>query len=691
MKIRNLQLYHFRGFEDLQMQFPKDAQCLVFIGENGSGKTSLLEGISMILQDALYKYHSAGAVDWNNPLNVHSAHLYGTISIGIQGPKRSYDFSQSLSADRNRFISEDRLALRLKRDLTEEDRMEHYKTHANMAFDAKRYDKAMEYYLTLAKIQEKALGIESIDLADTYHEIGRCYAYTENLEEALNYTQNSIKIRENVLASDDISLARSYYNMSLFFSKLEKYKESLAYQQKSLVIREKKLGVESLVVAESYYVMADNYSDLKDYKKSLEYYEKALSIRIIVLNPDDIRLSDIYHNIGFCYHILKTPKLAIDYYQKSLEIAEKITEYNHTTLLQLYNNLSIAYTELGNNEDAAYYEEKAKGVGTEEPEIKEFIPALYLNNDKDSLEHFNEYLETWMPVVLHYSARQAAVNEYKDAFPLAFRIPMTTDFDLVSDWFIEHENDENRKRLRVDVGYQSAELTAIRTVITKGLTLLNGEDNIHFTDLQTEIDETVVDGQVASWLSIKKDGLALNVGQLSDGEKRVLVLLMDITRRLISAGKRNKLADYLTGAGIVLIDEIEQHLHPKWQRTLLPTLMELFPNLQFVVTTHSPQVLSYVPNGCAFTLENSKAFPQNTYGRNNEWILEAIMDDEPRPKEVQAQLNQYFDLIREDKMEEAAAMRKKLEASIGTDEPELLKADILIRRKQKSAAKHEAN
>jgi predicted ATP-binding protein involved in virulence len=316
---------------------------------------------------------------------------------------------------------------------------------------------------------------------------------------------------------------------------------------------------------------------------------------------------------------------------------------------------------------------------------------LYLNNDKDSLQHFNEYLEVRTPLVLYYSSHHKDIETYKDALSMAFRIPMTTDFDMISDWFIEYENEENRKRLRVDTEYRSVELETIREVITKGLSLLNNESENHFTELQTEIDETVKDGQVASWLSIKKDGKRLNVKQLSDGEKRVLILLIDITRRLITVGKTNNETDFFNGFGIVLIDEIEQHLHPKWQRMLLPTLNKLFPNLQFIVTTHSPQVLSYVPNGCAYSLEEGKAFPENTYGRNNEWILEAIMDDVSRPVEVKAKLDEYFDAIRDNKMDKATQLRGGLETLIGADEPELLKADILIRRKQKSVAKNEDN
>ena len=64
----------------------------------------------------------------------------------------------------------------------------------------------------------------------------------------------------------------------------------------------------------------------------------------------------------------------------------------------------------------------------------------------------------------------------------------------------------------------------------------------------------------------------------------------DLARRLAIANDGR--VDALSGSGIVLIDEIELHLHPAWQRDILPRLMATFPNVQFFVTTHSPLVLA---------------------------------------------------------------------------------------------------
>ncbi len=648
MRIRRIQLYRFRGFDDLQLLFPKDSNLIAFIGENGSGKTSLLEGISMILQDSLYKHHKYDKVDWKNPLNVQNPHKYGSIAIGLQVPKNSFDFSQSLSADRTRFISEDKLILEKNRDLTDEEKIEHYKAQAEMAHNANLYEKALEECIKLSLLQENVLEPNSADLAKTYYGLGVCYNLLENYDKCSEFSAKAINIQEKILPPNDISLANSYHL----------------------------IGITNLF--------------FKKHQIAIKYLEKAILIHEKISDVDDKELSRLYHNTGVGYGNFGDKKKAVEYYLKSANIRKKILKPNDKLLLATYKNLGSAYKDLGDINKATFYEEKAKELNTDDKKIDTNIPELYFTNDENSLKNFNEYVELRATIVLHYSAKQVRVESFKDALPIAFHIPMTTDFELISDWFIEQENEENRKRLRIETEYRSAELATIREVIVRGLTLLNGENGIHFTELQTEIDETVKDGQISSWLSIKKNGKRLNVKQLSDGEKRVLILLIDITRRLITVGKINNTNNFLEGTGIVLIDEIEQHLHPKWQRMLPSTLNQIFPKLQFVLTTHSPQVLSYIPNGCAFSLENGKVYPQNTYGRDNEWILEKIMDDVNRPVEIKAKLDDYFDAIRDDK-DNASVLRKEIESLIGEDEPELLRADILIRRKQKSMSKNEAN
>src|SRR5690606_16645134 len=102
--------------------------------------------------------------------------------------------------------------------------------------------------------------------------------------------------------------------------------------------------------------------------------------------------------------------------------------------------------------------------------------------------------------------------------------------------------------------------------------------------------------------SVMKSGRMLFLEQLSDGERGLLALVFDLTRRLAIANpdSANPISE---GVALVLIDEIELHLHPKWQRDVLQRLRGIFKACQFVVTTHSPLVLGEVPARCVRFLE----------------------------------------------------------------------------------------
>jgi hypothetical protein len=96
-------------------------------------------------------------------------------------------------------------------------------------------------------------------------------------------------------------------------------------------------------------------------------------------------------------------------------------------------------------------------------------------------------------------------------------------------------------------------------------------------------------------LVVDKDGETFQLSQLSDGERGLLALVLDLSRRLILANPRlsNPVAE---GSGVVLIDELDLHLHPKWQRSIVRKLTDVFCCCQFMCTTHSPFILQAIKN-----------------------------------------------------------------------------------------------
>lgn len=125
------------------------------------------------------------------------------------------------------------------------------------------------------------------------------------------------------------------------------------------------------------------------------------------------------------------------------------------------------------------------------------------------------------------------------------------------------------------------------------------------------------------------------VRMLSDGEKGMISLVADIAYRMALLNP-NLLDRVLETPGVVLIDEIDLHLHPSWQKKVVGSLMSIFPNIQFIVTTHSPSILLNVPRENIWILNQNEIFqPQDmTYGRTVEEILREVMDTDVRPDKV---------------------------------------------------------
>ena len=166
-------------------------------------------------------------------------------------------------------------------------------------------------------------------------------------------------------------------------------------------------------------------------------------------------------------------------------------------------------------------------------------------------------------------------------------------------------------------------------------------------------------------LIVEKAGKCLDLRQLSDGERGMFALVLDLAKRLSQANPQ--LDDPVrNGSAIVLIDEIDLHLHPKWQRTVIKKLTETFPNCQFIATTHSPQIIAAVEPEQVLLLTNSGVIlPDRTLGMDSNWILRHLMEADDRPAESTSAINEVESLIIDGNFRDARAAitehRKKLD------------------------------
>lgn len=242
-----------------------------------------------------------------------------------------------------------------------------------------------------------------------------------------------------------------------------------------------------------------------------------------------------------------------------------------------------------------------------------------------------------------------------------------SSFRIFFEWFREREDLENERRLD-KTRFRDPQLQAVRSATERFLPGFIGL-RIRRAPLR---------------MVVKKNREELIVNQLSDGEKCTLAMVGDLARRLAIANPY--MNDPLEGEAIVLIDEIDLHLHPAWQRHIVPALKETFPNCQFLLSTHSPQILSHLDRNSIWLLERNRSSisakrPEDAYGQEAGRILEDLMDVPARPQEVKDRLTKLFLAIEQGRLKKAKRLVDDIRSEIGVD-PDLVKANVLIHRKE---------
>ena len=179
---------------------------------------------------------------------------------------------------------------------------------------------------------------------------------------------------------------------------------------------------------------------------------------------------------------------------------------------------------------------------------------------------------------------------------------------------------------------------------------------------------------------IDKNEETLNVNQLSQGEKSLMALVGDIARRL--AMMNPKLDNPLLGKGIILIDEIDMHLHPQWQRSIIQRLQTTFPNCQFILTTHSPLVISDTQDILVYDLDGQDitALP-SLYGQDANTVLLQYMDTNYRNAKVDEQIIQAMDAIQNNQLEQANQLVETLKAELGSDQLDVMRLVAMLKKR----------
>ena len=187
-----------------------------------------------------------------------------------------------------------------------------------------------------------------------------------------------------------------------------------------------------------------------------------------------------------------------------------------------------------------------------------------------------------------------------------------------------------------------------------------------------------VGGKNQNELFIQNGRNMIPVSNLPADERRIFSIVFDIARRLFLANPG--LADPAVEAGaVVLLDEIELHLHPRYQRKFVHDLMEAFPKCQFIATTNSPQVIGEIKPESIHVVEGNEVYaPLYSYGIDSNRVLEEIMDTPSRTEEVSNLLDRISEELNDSRFGQVSESLQSLIEILGEDDPEVTRIQIYL-------------
>lgn len=200
------------------------------------------------------------------------------------------------------------------------------------------------------------------------------------------------------------------------------------------------------------------------------------------------------------------------------------------------------------------------------------------------------------------------------------------------------------------------------------------------------------------WFDVDRADLVCSIGgqaqplsNLSDGQRMLLAMVADIAVKAVTLNAHLLPPDELGAEdeplprvlqntpGVVLIDELDVHLHPSWQRRVAADLKRTFPAIQFVCTSHSPQVIGEVPPEQIRIIDGDLVYsPEHSFGVDSSRILEEIMDTKPRTEEIDKLLAKLARQIDDDDFDGARATIQAAQKSLGENDPEIVRARTLM-------------
>jgi len=396
---------------------------------------------------------------------------------------------------------------------------------------------------------------------------------------------------------------------------------------------------------------------------------------IVLIGSNGSGKTTILDAIGFClaHQSGQLTSQKDEYYIESSLSKNDIKNGEIKTIIKsdlFYNGSKIQITESK--------EIDQNGVGfeiTPNNYFSEIRKQLILNNSSVNL-----------PLLVYYRANRTSIiendlkpniyyNKRLEGYQFSFN-SIKSSFNLFESWFLHLENIENEGKVNnKDFNFEFQGLKIIRHALTEFMSRINNANYFNLRGVRSEHSGN-------GFLAIQKGETVLKLAQLSMGEKMLLYIVSDIARRLVILNDFDNLS--LFKDGVVLIDELELHLHPEWQRRIVNALRKTFPGIQFIVTTHSPQILSNLTDHEIVVLKKEHFYTPSTnpLGRDTNGILEEVFDVPERPVEVSDLIKEIFKLISKNSNAKDTIVSKleNLKKMVSEYDPILIKLNNILDR-----------
>lgn len=340
-------------------------------------------------------------------------------------------------------------------------------------------------------------------------------------------------------------------------------------------------------------------------------------------------------------------------------------------------------------------------------DLAQYVYSRYRISSRQTKYHRN------YPIVAYYGATR---HTYDSTINTAIQPINSHPFDMLAGyngsleaktdyadffaWFRYREDIENEtaphtsimklleKHTDVNSEIYQSMLAEQKKLQDKALSAVREAIKIFLSDDSSTIENIYIERTPDLSMKVVKDSTHFSIEQLSYGEKSLLAMIGDIARRLTLLNIT--LDNPLEGKGIILIDEPDVHLHPQWQRRLISLLDKTFPNCQFVLTTHSPLLISEHKNILVYSIEKGQVEKVSSlYGQDINSVLSEIMDTDFINQKVQSQIGDILDAIQNADIATAKDLLAKLEQDVSTNNIELVKARLLLKKKEVQLEKNQ--